>query len=465
MRLEKALKVVTEELKEELQWKDPRDFLQYIWKVIMVELPGIRQWNFEKFKETVEKELKEREWDIHRFRNVKNEPITNVFKKLVRIIAKEENLQLTNDSLSRILNIVRKQYTTAGTLTAGIYPPVAFRQRDRWGIDENVGDSNSCFHHERSNEGNVDWLIQEYELYKRAFFVVFYYKKNDTEGFGRCWVYKIDGAIFATNFYSKKFEIEHESFKYTVVRLLRRLFDMSEDVKFAKKNVPLPVYLNGDGLIIYEPSLYESSNEVIEKIGELESKCLWCGNKKKVRELNRYSDPVNYQAREVSGLVICDKCKKKIMSSTPCKDCGGLFDIEDMISVGSGYVCQECFSRNFVRCNICGDLIRKEYSVVTPDGNTLCGDCAVEVGRFCNLCDKFFYNEDTRIKKYRINVGYTIDIIYLCDNCAERRLRSYRCECGKDVYFLTVDLVDRRLKEMVSLGKCLDCYRRQRWEA
>ena len=468
MRLEKALKVVTEELKEELQ-TSPEEFLFQLWTdAITKEFKALKSWDFEKFEKAVKKELEERNWDIYQFRNTKGEPITNVFKKLVRMIAKEEGQEISNDSLSRILNVIRKQYAGSGKLAAGLYPPVAFRERASWGIPEDLGDSNSCFHFEKGNEGNVDWLIREYELARRAYFVVFHYTQhpNNKEGRGRCWVIAIDNALFATNFYSKYFELKDQSFKYVIVRLLRKLFDLSEKVKFAAgKEAPLPIYLNGDGLVIYEPSSFKNSNEVINTIGELESVCLWCENKKKVRELNRYSNPVDYQAREVSGLVICDQCKKKLMASTPCEDCGELYDVEDMISVGSGYVCQSCFERNWVYCDICGELLRREYSISTHDEKTLCSDCAVELGKFCNLCDKFFYNEDNRIKKYRINVGYTIDIIYLCDNCAEKRLRSYRCECGKEVYYLSVDLVDRRLKEMVRLGKCLDCYRRQRWEA
>jgi len=189
MNFEKALKVVEEELKEELQ-TPPEEFLSQLWTdAITKEFKALKSWDFEKFEKAVKKELEERNWDIYQFRNTKGEPITNVFKKLVRMIAKEEGQEISNDSLSRILNAVRKQYSSSGKIAAGLYPPVAFHEREEWSLPDDLGDSNSCFHQDRGNEGNVDWLIQEYEIYERAFFVVFYYKKNDIEGVGRCWVY------------------------------------------------------------------------------------------------------------------------------------------------------------------------------------------------------------------------------------------------------------------------------------
>jgi len=464
MRFDRALKVVEEELKEELQWEVPENFLHYLWvDVIKVEFEELKQWDFKKFKSAVEEELTSRNWNIRDFRNSKNEPISNVFKKLVRMIAKEEGQQLSNDSLSRILNAVRKQYATSGKLVAGIYPPVAFRERRKWNIYEYLGDSDSCFQNEGCNEGNVDWLIQEYELYKRAFFTVFYYKQGNNEGWGRCWVYKVnDNAIYATNFYSKYFEIRSECFKYTIVRLLRKLFDMSENVMFAVgKGAPLPIYLNGDSFVIYEPLAYESSSKVFDAIGELKSKCLWCEDEIEVKELYRYGDPVDYQGRRVRGLIVCGDCEARLDEMVECEECGEFFYREDMVYIDNyGWVCRDCFENEWFYCDECDEPYRRDEAVFTGDGRILCGDCARELGTFCDQCGEFFYYDDDEVHEYSIVLNHSVVRVYLCNECAEEHLRNFQCQqCGKEHYFIDKDFMrSARIRDMVRLGLCPECY-------
>ena len=471
---EKALKIETEALREELLWDSVEGFLNYIWTEGILKEMKVEKWDFEKFKEKVLDELRGKKWEIRDFRHYKsNEPITNVFKKCLKIIAKEEGVDLTNDIQSRILNLVRKQYSVDGELSAGLFPPVAFRERLDWNLPEDMGDLNSCFLSGNCNEGNVDWLIEEYQTYERAFLVVFYYKQGGNEGVGRCWAFKVDdNAIYATNFYSKGFDLKYEGFKFTIVRLIRKLFNLSEDVLFAVGKVaPLPIYLNGDSYIIYETSAYESSNEVLRKIENLESICLWCNSYVKMYELERFEDSILYKDRYVSGLIACEDCSAILSGLELCEECGGDFDRDDMVYIEDyGYVCQMCYSRNWTRCDECDELERIQNIIIAPDGRILCDSCARELGSWCSVCGQYYYYDsegEKSIKQYEITYSFSTRVEDICDECAKLHVKSYQCEeCGKEVRYLDSEYIRSEIyRDIVRSGLCLNCYYERRRRA
>jgi hypothetical protein len=471
---EKALKVVSKELKEELQWKVESAFLLSVFQVIRRELRLVG-YTFDRFMKRVKGEFESRGWDIRQFRNEKNETVLNVFKKIVREIAKEENAILTNDALSRILNYVRHQYASSGGLTAALYPAEAFRERKEWGIVEKLGDEDSCFLRSGVNEGNVDWLISEYENYRRAYFVVFHYKKDSFEGFGRCWAYKIDGVLFVSNFYSYGFEIKSSSFALAVVELLRELFELHEkiEVEAYTKAGLLPIFLNEDGILFYDTTVYESVEEVEKAIKKLKSKCLWCEKEVNMSYLKRYEAMIAFHGRApVSGLVMCSICKENLEQETDeCKDCGRRGHIDDMIPYGDGeYICEECFNKRYVCCERCQRTTHRDDVVITSDNKKICSSCAEVLGTFCMLCDEYGYFEK-EIKKYEVTDGRRVGEVYLCDKCAKRRLGSYTCkECGEKVYYdAYYELWDEteiadRLREIIRLKLCFQCFRKGKFE-
>jgi hypothetical protein len=468
----KALKVESVELKEELTWTYVENFLNYVWHEGIIKELQPSKWNFEKFVDAIFAELENRNWDIRNFRNSKNEPITNIFKRLLKIIAKDENREMSNDSLSRILNLVRKQYTTAGQIISGLFPPIAFRERSSYGIPEDLGDTNSCFLSNGCNEGNVDWLLLEYEKFKRAYFVVFYYRQGTREGWGRCWAYRIEGGVFATNFYSRAFEIKEDSYKFVLVRLLRKLFDLSDNVKFAVgKTAPLPIYLNKDGIIIYEPTKYENSAEILDAIGHLESECLWCGEIENVKNLCRYDETVKYEGRKIKGLIVCKYCESRLDDMKPCYECGEYDDREEMIYVENyGYVCQSCFEDYWFICEECEEVERRDHAIFTPDQRWLCEYCASRIGALCGVCGQYYYfdeyaNDETSVKEYKIIKESWSVKVFLCSKCAQEHLKKYQCQCGQTVHYLDIDfMLSTKLREMVRLDFCLECYHKKRRE-
>jgi hypothetical protein len=464
---EKALRVETEEIKEVLLY-EVNEFTDNVCEKVN-EFLGVTIKYFE-FYELVMKEAEERNWDIRHFRNSKNETILNLFKRLIRNICKERGIELSNDTLSKLLNIVRNHYSEDGVLSAGLYPAEAFIKRAEYGIPDDLGDTNSCFRDGGCNEGSALWLESEWKYYNRAWLVVFHYKSGNKEGVGRCWAYKLSGAVYATNFYSYHFEIKDDRFKRPVIRLIRKLFALSESVKYATgKNAPLPIYLNGDGIVIYEPSQYKYSEDVLDAIEHLYSRCLWCSEEIEITELRKYDESVYFSSvgGEVKGLIVCSSCSYELENLVECIDCGEYVSAEDAYFIeGVGYVCGFCFEDGWFYCDRCGNPERSEYVVITPDGEWLCEYCASKLGAICVICGEFHYfdNEENFIEQYEVNKGHWLTDVYICSRCAKKHLYKYQCQCGRELHYLDTDFLNSsRLRDMVRLGLCLDCYcKRQR---
>jgi hypothetical protein len=467
---EKALKVVSKEWKESLLWRNADAFLFAIGEAVKKELgDGFQLY---KFVRAITSELESRNWDIRQFRNEKNATILNVFKKVVRELAREEGKELSNDALSRILNVVRQGYSQPGKIETFLFPASAFREREKWGIVVDLGDANSCFLKGKTSEGNVDWLIKENEEYKRAYFVVFHYKYGDKEGYGRCWAYKVKGAVYATNFYSDGFDIKALGFRLIVVELLKKLFEISEEVLFCEisDRKILPIYLNGDGLLLWELAKYRSSEGVKKAIKRLKTKCLWCGGETNMSILTRYFVPIQYQGRVVDGLVVCRTCYLRLRArSVRCGGCGDFGHRENMFYVeGYGYFCEVCFNEVFFYCDECHRPRLRDEAVFPWDNRVICIDCARERGAFCLFCHEYYYFEEDAvgIKMYEITGEERMVRDYVCDRCAEEYLGSYTCkECGREVhYFIGDNTRFPRLRTMKLLNLCMECLKKEKPE-
>jgi hypothetical protein len=473
--LERALKVEREVLREEFVFDiDEGSFLVKVFEKARQEL-GFDERLFRVFLDRVREEFSRKGWVYYKFRNGKGETILNAFKKVIYELSRAEGVGVSNDAISRILNYVRSFYAFDGELWAGLYMAEAFWFRKKWGIDRDLGDGNSCFCFGGCNEGNVDWLINEGRVYSRVYFVVFYYSHGKKEGWGRCWVYKLDGILYATNFYSSGFEIKSLGMREAVKRLLLRLFDMYVDgdvVVEENVNGVLRIYENGDGILFFNGRKYKDKNEVLEYVLRQETVCVYCGRRVMMKEMKKYEDGVLYKNREVMGLIVCSSCFEELQPKKRCEECGGAFSVGDLYYVRDyGYVCFNCLRKGWKFCDACGEAVREEEAVYTRDGVVFCQECADEYGAFCFCCEEFYYfdkeeNDGVEIGKYKVNVGCSVYELYFCDKCAERYLASYECvDCGRVVqvyygHYVGSDL----MRVLVSSCKCYECYVKSLWE-
>jgi hypothetical protein len=462
---EKALKVVSVELQEELLWESQRDFLENLWSEIKYELrkSGEVQWKLAQFIERVYQEADSRRVDIKKFRNEKGEPITNMFKRIIREVAKDSNIALSNDALSRLINYIRNQYSSEGVLRAGLYPVEAFFNRSEYGIPEDLGDDRSCFRVGGCNYGSSLWLKLEDEKYNRAKLVIFSYEAKDKTGVGRCWLYTVSPyAIFATNFYSYRFEIRSHWLKYSIVRVLRLLAGLSEDVKFVYgRDIDLPIYLNGDGLIVYEKSQFNNSDEVIELSRKIVSECMYCREDVNLEDLYRFDGDEYYDGEEVSGLIVCKWCRDQLENLEVCVGCGERLDRDVMYYQDDRWWCEDCFNERFEQCYTCDEYYWREDMIVDRDGHWLCPDCADEYRRLCGVCGEYVYPDEVHM--YEVLTVWGIEEAYVCNEC-EEDLREMKCEhCSREFFYSVEDYRrDERIREIVRAGLCYECFKERR---
>jgi hypothetical protein len=203
--------------------------------------------------------------------------------------------------------------------------------------------------------------------------------------------------------------------------------------------------------------------------------CLWCQDKVNIYDLRKYDEPIYYSPaeRRVDGLIVCGHCSYELDDTVECYDCGNFVSRNDARYVdGVGYICDSCFEYDWFYCDECGEPHRREYAIFTPDERVLCDNCASRLGTVCSYCGEFVYfdkeeEDEVGIEEYKINRGHWTTELYICDKCAEKHLKTYHCEeCGSEIRFLDRDFrVEGRLRDMVRLSLCLECYCKRRREA
>jgi len=331
---------------------------------------------------------------LRNFFDEKGRPITNYVKGLVRQALKERNIKIEEEEkiISKLLSEIRNWYGEEGTLRFYLYEPKAFF--DFQGL---CGDENSCFRTGGCNEAHSIWM-SEYMEDEFRFIVIKFYDKEDIHiGQGRCWLYIIDNnAVFATNFYSVGFDIKRHCFKYPIARGIRQLMGW-KDAHFTRKDVPLPIYLNGDGLIIWNPKVYASSDDVIRKVEkENTGICMNCGKRYPLHELD-YLDS-DYYLRDYDGVlgsgIVCYDCKDNVERAYRCEHCGRSVPESEAYLIDDLVYCETCYCELYVVCEICGEDVYREDAIIDAYGNYLCPDC-LERHRFkCEECEEYYDEDD-----------------------------------------------------------------------
>lgn len=111
-----------------------------------------------------------------------------------------------------------------------------------------------------------------------------------------------------------------------------------------------------------------------------------------------------------------------------CENCGcveeNLYTVE--IDGEDLTLCADCLkAKGFVRCDDCGEWVRKGDSYITYDGRTICQSCYETDYFTCEHCDEIHPNEHA----VTINGGYRSERVW-CEDCAD--FDAYRCEdCGE----------------------------------
>lgn len=113
--------------------------------------------------------------------------------------------------------------------------------------------------------------------------------------------------------------------------------------------------------------------------------------------------------REVDGEIYCEECFDD--EFVTCEDCGELIRRDDSYWVDGGgyYICEGCYENNYFTCEDCGEIHHNDERSITANGNYICDNCRDNNYYYCNECDEWVYYEDW-------NSDYDC-----CNSCAEDR--------------------------------------------
>lgn len=349
--------------------------------------------------------------DLSTFRQKKGTSLTTILgKRLAPFISEKQKAEL--------LKKIRELYPIEGQYKLTLYPPSKF--------DEIIiEDGGSCFRKGGCNRGHFEALVH---LFASRRDVVPYYtlieqKQNGTKTSTTrawCWFYRNKKITIFQNFYGA---YPMKLLRFPVACMAGKLMNLDiENIRLAiKTNKTMPIYTNGDELLIVYPSSYSSSEEAWEDFLQAEVECPLCHALVSIGELE-YGD----------GIVGCT-CFEDIGR---CEDCGDRLHIDSLVYIESmdRYVCEACYTRQYESCSRCGDIFYKSDMLIISN-EYYCGDCYEnlfeegEVGH-CGGCGRVFWTES-------LSDGICRDCcskFFVCSSCHSVLLPKHTYFVGNNPY-------------------------------
>lgn len=280
----------------------------------------------------------------------------------------------------------------------------------------------TCFNSDGINSQNGIFI----QKFKRTQVLVV--EEVGTRNKARCLVYFQGGRnINLFNFYYNGFRQNNLVF----VEALRRLLSLPK-VSYKKESVNLPIYLNGDGLVVYTPKSFVYDADRMFPCPECDSKV-----------------PERKMLTSVEGnthkIGCCEECLNE--PAEICCNCGDRLDSDDMRTSDNGDTyCDSCYSDNFAyceccgndvpnndylggglcnecgdQCHNCGEIHKNDDMYTGPDDNSYCSDCFNYKFSYCKGCETDVYNDD--MKEGPDGIDYCQDCydnkFIECDECNE----------------------------------------------
>lgn len=262
--------------------------------------------------------------------------------------------------------------------------------------------------------------------------------------YARCIAFFAGGRnIYLSNFYWNGLPQNNLLF----VEALRRLVGIPS-VKYAKAAFPLPIYVNQDGLKVYD----EDSRPYK---GRIFYPCPHCDEK--------VPDLTSYTSGNTHHIGCSPECAGTSGSGYTCERCGEEIDEDDHYHSPNGEdYCQGCYDSYVAYCECCNNDVWVDNYL----GDGYCDEC----GFICHQCDSVYSSSDHHEGPDRRDY---------CECCYDDKFVEC-CECGavmkrtearedQDCYFFCADCYDDKYLECEECGKemlrerakdnlCEDCY-------
>ena len=193
-----------------------------------------------------------------------------------------------------------------------------------------------------------------------------------------------------------------------------------------KKSAP-PVATPAEGSTPMNENMYENLNATADTAADQaltlpsgqpvlpndETTCACCGAVVRIADC----------AVVANGDLVCWECITREYAR--CDDCGDWFPRDALTETANGdLVCEGCLERDYGQCDECGDWFPCDELTETGNGYNVCESCLDDGYFCCEDCDTWYPDTDAVV----VNHG-TRASRYVCNDCAERNYRQ--CDdCG-----------------------------------
>lgn len=311
-------------------------------------------------------------------------------------------------------------------------------------LGETPADKQSCFSTVGCNR------LHPFILYVNpSSFVIFITKNREFEVeqvIARCWGIKGNRGVYITNFYWAKGVPNATS---PFVEAVKKTFFDGKDVCVARCSLNLPVYLNGNAMVV---SSTENPYTPTKTIRFSSSSCYVCGSN------NTYD-----------GQWLCRTCCESYYDAREgyaCEECGTALHPDDVLWIGDFPACSYCATG----CCVCGRGVWVNEAYYVGD-NPYCQRCYEDNCAYCEICENDFDTQYIRVEFINSTpvCQYCIEEHRCCIECASREVfrivngNAYCedcvppicCECGEE---------SDELEEVGGNFYCKDCLQEFRFQ-
>lgn len=255
-----------------------------------------------------------------------------------------------------VKELVIKKFPVLCKKIAELYTP-RMELKAYWGDKKLLGsgiweNGSTCFSSGGCNDISRRFLVR----FNRAQVLVLKNEKNTA----RCIAFFAGGRnIYLTNFYYNGLPYN----KLLFVEALRRILGIDK-ISYKKREFPLPIYFNGDGILCYTEKSSAFNGQYMYPCPQCETK---------ITHLYTYVDGDTYHigcSKECAGE--CERC---------CDRCGYIiYDDDYYMAPNDERYCESCYHDNVFYCEGC-NFDRWQHDHI---GNSLCEDC----GAVCEECNE-----------------------------------------------------------------------------
>lgn len=396
--------------------------------------------------EIIRRNYSDVDWDSFYF---KGQPQTNKVKSIL----KQLEVNLDNNTLSKLLSEVRQIYPKKGTLTVYLITPKFFGTPEWEEID--LGDTDSCFASGRCNSTCKYFICHFKEQFR---FVIYMVEGEGYYGVGRSWYLGLPtwdnpSVVYLTNFYDKGivFSIKSKMYRLPIARALEQIFNREFIVK--DEYVYLPIYENGDGFLLVEKDKREEVHDIISEF--LYTKKYSCDRCKRETSI----DSLVLK----DGDICCPYCEDD--SYFTCNECGERVHEEEVIFYEDTPYCEDCFDKLFFFCCECEEPFPREdgYDVYISRNDyhgKICRYCYNEKDNYqeCEICEEIIVDPDLFDCLYIKRDSVYVSEGYFCSECSKWFFECPECEASFVVINASGTYSDEFIKSVLSrLEGCPFC--------